>query len=381
MVRRIAVRKILKARQAVRSVVLVSFISLALSILGLLIYTLMVPSEVVLMEAFVWLIEAFSFGGLALAFKIAASRTVTYRARYEILRLESLAALLVSVIAMGITGSIAYKAATGHHEQPSPAIVSLYPLLSGVVSFALERWLHRVLRGLEFRLVSVRMVAEKLALDVAFEVGGGVAILVSNLAGTALWESVAAIVMSFYVAYGLYGIAREAAMHLLGIVPRRLHGDVERKIKHALRRVSRFNRVRRLKLESYGTFTEAEVWLEAPESMSLGEAYYESMRIAHELVRRIPELLRALVILVPERRLAPRARYGVGMRLSSGVPRTSMRRRVSSRRLSSQLASQPSRDTLLSSRPRREPQQPQSQRQRNASSSPEGSSDGKSPQP
>jgi divalent metal cation (Fe/Co/Zn/Cd) transporter len=373
LVRKIAVRKILRAREAVRSAVIVSAVSLALSILGLLTYTLIVRSDVVLMEAFVWLIEALSFGGLAVAFKIAASRTVTYRARYEILRLESLAALIVSIVAIIITGSIAYNAMVSPHREPTPVIVSLYPLLSAVTSLALERWLHRVLHAFEVRLVSVRIIAEKLALDVAFEVGGGLAIIVANLTGRAAWEAIAVVIMAAYVIYGLYNIAKEAALHLIGVVPHHVHETVERKVRHVLRRVTRFNRVRRFKLESYGTFAEVEVWLEAPETMRLGEAYYESLRIARELVHEIPELLRALVILVPRRRISPLEAH-VEMRLSSGVPRTTVRRRFNSRRLSSRLASQPSRDTLLSSRPRRELQQPRSQRQQSGASSQEGSS-------
>jgi len=186
--------------------------------------------------------------------------------------------------------------------------------------------------------------------------------------------------MAAYVVYGLYNIAREAALHLIGVVPHKVHSDVERKVKRVLRRVTRFNRIRRFRLESYGTFAEVEVWLEAPETMSLGEAYYESLHIAHELVHEISELLRALVILVPRRRLTP-LESRVEMRLSSGVPRTAMRRRVSSRRLSSRLASQPSKGTLLSLRPRRESQQSRSQQQQSGVSSRGGSSAGKSPQP
>jgi divalent metal cation (Fe/Co/Zn/Cd) transporter len=380
LVRRIAVRKILRAREAIRSVISVSLVSLALSILGLLAYTLFVKSNVVLMEAFVWLIEALSFSGLAVAFKIAASRTITYRARYEILRLESLAALLVSVVAMFVTASITYNAILSPHEKPTPLLASLYPLLSAAVSFILERWLHKTLHAFEIRLISVKMIAEKLALDVAFEVGGGLSIVFANITGNALWETLAVIVMAIYVMYGLYNIAKESALHLLGIVPHNIHASIERKVKHVLRRVTRFNRIRRFKLESYGTFAEIEVWLEAPETMSLGEAYYESLRIAREIVHEIPEILRALVILVPRRRMVPLETH-VEMRLSSGIPRTTMKRRISSRKLSSQLTLQPSKGTLLSSRPRGESQQSRSQKRQSGASSKEASSNEISPQP
>ncbi|ABM80448.1 putative Co/Zn/Cd cation transporter [Hyperthermus butylicus DSM 5456] len=371
MVRRLAVRKILRARRAIRGVLVVATISLILSLLGLVMYVFYVPSEVILMEAFVWLIEALSFGSLALAFKIAASKTVTYRARYELLRLEALAALITSVVAMFVTSTIMYKAVTAEHREPSPIIVSVYPLGSGIMSFILEHRLSRILRGMRIKLVSVRMIAEKLKLDVVFELGGGVAIIAANLLNSALYETVAALVMSVYVLMGLYGIAREAAMHLLGLVPKSVHRDMEAKVRALLHKVTRYRRIRRLKLESYGTFSEVELWLEAPSSISLGEAYYESIRIARELIHNIPELLRALVVLVPEKE----ATSQLAMRLSEEVPRTRLgRRRRQVRLSSSRSVSRSLRGSVQSLQPRQVPRRVQSQQQRSGDGESQASS-------
>ncbi|BES82434.1 cation transporter [Pyrodictium abyssi] len=300
MVRRLAVRKILTATGVLRSTYIVATVSLALSILGMLIY-LYEPSDVILMESFVWLIEAMSFGGLALAFKVAASRTIVYRARYEILRLESLAVLVAAIVAVFVSLIVAVRNLASSHVEPTPAILAAYPLLSGVTSYLLEKLSIRSLRRIELDIVAVRMIAEKLKLDIVFEIGGGLAILVSNLLGAATPERLAAVAMGAYVVYGLIGIAREAAMHLIGVVPRNDYRDMVVKIEDTLRRASRYQRIRRLRVESYGTFREVELWIEAPPGMTLGVAYRESMRIARRLVHEIPELLRALVVLVPER--------------------------------------------------------------------------------
>lgn len=342
MVRRLAVRKILTATGVLRSAYIVATVSLVLSLVGLLLY-LHEPSDVILMESFVWLIEAMSFGGLALAFKVAASRTVVYRARYEILRLESLAVLIAAIIAVFVSLLVALRNLTSSHAEPTPGVLALYPLLSGVTSYLLERFSIRSLRRVGLDIVAVRMIAEKLKLDIVFEIGGGIAIVMSNLLGTVLPERLAAIAMGAYVVYGLLGIAREAAMHLIGVVSRNAYHSMAMKVEDTLRRASRYQRIRRLRVESYGTFREVEVWIEAPPGMTLGAAYRESMRIARQLVHEIPELLRALVVLVPERqpqRSQREKRYARRSRLPAQRRVTEQRGRGSGR----------------SSRPQREPQ-------------------------
>ncbi|AEM39051.1 cation diffusion facilitator family transporter [Pyrolobus fumarii 1A] len=298
MVRRLAVRKILVASGALRAAYTVALVSLLLSLVGLVLY-LREPSDVILMEAFVWLIEAMSFGSLAVAFRVAASRTVAYRARYEILRLESLAVLVASIIAVMVTLAVAARNAVAPHPEPTPAPLAAYPLASAAASYVLERFMLRSLRRVNLDIVAVRMIAEKLRLDMAFELGGGAAILLANTAATPLPEQIAALAMGAYVTHGLLGMAREAATHLIGIVPRRDHQSIAAKVKATLRKTTRYTRIRKLRVESYGTFREVEVWLEAPPTMTLEEAYQEAQRIARRLIHEIPELLRALVLLVP----------------------------------------------------------------------------------
>lgn len=313
MARRIAVRKILTATAALRSAYTVSLASLLLSAAGLALYTWR-PSGVVLMESFVWLVEAMSFGGLALAFKVAASRTIVYRARYEILRIESLAVLLAALASLAVSLAAATRNLFHDSSGPTPLLLAAYPLASGAASYLLERLSLRSLDRAGIDMVAVRMIAKKLGLDTVFEVSGGLAVVASNMIGTVLPEKAAVAAMSVYVAYSLLGAAREAAMHLVGVVPRSEYLSTFSKVEAVLRRYSRHQRIRRLRVESYGTFREVELWLEAPPDMTLGEAHREAMRIARLLVHEIPEILRALVVLVPERgREAPRSpRRGSG---------------------------------------------------------------------
>lgn len=301
MVRKIAVRKILTATRAIRTTYLVSSVSLLLSIVGIILY-LVTGSDVILMEALIWLVEAMSFGGLAVAFKIAASRALIYRTRYEVLRLESLAVLVTSFVALVVTVLAVLRNIVSGHTGLTPVGFSSYLFISGAVSLVLERVAQRGLRRIGLRIVSIRAIAEKLSLDFVLELAGGSAIVLSNILRSSLIERIVSVAMGIYVSYGVIGIAREAVQHLIGITPHHVYREIRAKVLSSVRRATRYNRIRRLKVESYGTFYEVELWLEAPPGMTLGTAHRESMRIAHRIIHEVPEVLRALVVFVPARR-------------------------------------------------------------------------------
>ncbi len=307
MVRRIAVRKILHATGSLRLISIVVVVSTILSIVGFVLYRL-VPSDVVLMEAFVWLIEAMSFGGLLVAFRAAASRTVFYRARYEILRLESLAALITAVFAMATTVFVIARSLMTQEHEVTPYVFSLYLIASGIVSLVLEHYCVTRMKFFKLRLVAVRVIIEKLKLDIMFELAGGFSIILSNLMNSCTPEKLVSIVMGAYVIYGLFGIAFESAVHLIGVVTKKAYRRIYRMVRGELSRVTKKARVRRMLVKSYGTFYEVELWLEAPPSTTLNAAYRESMKIARRLVHNIPELLRALVIFIPERTMGRKER-------------------------------------------------------------------------
>ncbi len=290
-------RKILRATRVLTYIYLVAGVSSLMSLIGILLYLFVSPSKVVLVEAFVWLVEAISFAGLAVAFKIAASRTMYYRARFEILRMEALASFHLALIGLAITLFIAYKAVTGGKGEPTPVLLSLYPLGSAVMSYLLSRMLHEKLHKLELQIVSIRVVEEKLKFDVLLEAAGGFAIILSNMVHQPLIETGIVVLVALYVVYGLGSLALHNLMYLVGPGPRSERERVSRQIRIVLEREN--YRAKRIRVESYGTFSEAEVWLEYPSDVDLGTAYAEGSRIARLLVRSVPELLRALVILVP----------------------------------------------------------------------------------
>lgn len=305
-VRRIAVRKVLRAKSAVRVLDTTSLASAVMAAIGILLYIMVFESNIILTEAFVWFIEALSFLGLMVAFHVAASRATAYRARYEFLRLEALAALALSVIGVLLTGYIVAKSILGGKSSPTPLPLSLYPLTSALLSFLLERRLHKVFHRLEARLVVIKTVARKLALDVVLEVSGGLAIIASNTLHNPLVETMVVFATAVYVLHGLGSIALESTLYLIGVGPHHVIERTRRSVERIIwSRTGR--RPARLRVETFGTFSEVEVWVEAPPYMSLETAYKYSMNLAKEVVKKVPEVVRAIVILVPWSR-SPRPR-------------------------------------------------------------------------
>ena len=267
-----------------------------MAVLGFSIYLLVYPSRIILFEAFVWLIESLAFLAIAVAFRIASSKTLAYRARYEILRTEMLASLVMAVIGLGVVVFISYKAVFGE-RQVTPMILSLYPIGSGAVSFLLEKRLRSRLWSFEIKLESLKIVSDKLRYDVIIELAGGAAILVSNTIAQGLVETGIVLLVGVYVFYGLLGISYHNLLYLIGPGPLSEREAIRRKI---LRELSRTGyRARMIRVEAYGTFAEAEVWIELDPDKNLADASREASALAKRLVHKIPELLRATIVTVP----------------------------------------------------------------------------------
>lgn len=310
----VSARKILKATDLIKYIYASAIVSALMAAAGVTLYLLVFPSSVVLVEAFVWFVEAITFFSLAVAFNIAASRTVYYKARFEILRIESLMALHSALVGVAVVVFVMWKALFSKGSEPTPILLALYPGVSGLVSYVIERYLFGKLKRLEVRLVSLKFVAEKLRLDVLLEEAGAAVIIVSNLTGLTVFETVIVVGVGLYLLYGLGSIALKNLLYLVGPGPGDERARVRRQIELVLSEMG--YRPRRIRVESYGTFAEAEVWVEYPARATLDKSFRTSVAIARSLVARIPELLRAVVIMVPVKktlvRRYQRIREGVG---------------------------------------------------------------------
>jgi len=252
----------------------------------------------VLFEALVWLVEALSFMGIALSMKIAGSRMMLYRARYEFFRVEALASVVVGLVSVVMVFLVVFKSIVGVRE-PTPSVLALYPIGSGLVSYVLESYLKRRLRKVSFKLASIHVVMSKLRYDVLVEIGGGIAILAANFLGNVLAEKIPLLAIGAYVVHGLVAIIYDNALYLLGPGPYKHMVEVRRRIARAARRLG--YSVRRVRVTLYGSFAEAEVWVELGGEQALKEAHRRALHLARRLIHEVPELLRVLVVTVPSR--------------------------------------------------------------------------------
>ncbi len=291
----VAIRKVLQAARYTRVLDEVVAASAAFALAGIVLYILVYPSGVVLFEAMVWGIEALAFLGVALALRVAASRAAFYRARYEILRVEALVVVALSVAGMTVTLVVVVRSL--HPGEPTPAELALYPLAGALASYFLERLVEARLSEAFLSLVSIEAIRGKLRYDVAFEAGGGVGVLAANVFHSHAVEAAAVVVIGAYVFYGLGSMAAEHLLYLIGPGP----AWRRRMIRRAIAREAAHMGLRlvKLRVEVYGTFAEAEVWIALRPSVTLREAHRLSRLLAVRLVHRIPELLRVVVVPVP----------------------------------------------------------------------------------
>ncbi len=337
MVRKLAVRKVLRVTRELHFVNVIVTVSLALAILGFLLYAFYTSSSVVLMEGFVWLVEALSFFSLMIALRIAASRAAFYGARYEIFRVESFAVVLVSLVAAGITSFNIFhtlEVLARNVGVETPIEVSAYLLGSAATSYVMSSRCKKVLEARKVFVLTAKTIEEKLRLDVVFEAGAGMAIILSNVLDMPLIEGVAALAMGFYVLMGVTLIARDAFLNLIGIGSRELVARTRRNVLNVVKNATQF-KVRKLLIETFGSFAEIELWLEAPPNMTLSRAHRHAVSVAREIVLRVPEVIRALVIIVPQ----SSARLGISQhsyyrrlpRKARRVDRTAYREQAASR--------------------------------------------------
>ena len=100
--RRIAVRKIVRVRRLASVLKRIALADSIFASAGIILYLTLLPYEVVLIDAFLWVLEALLFAGIIATLNVITSKTL-YGARYELLRGESLASLFVAIIATALT--------------------------------------------------------------------------------------------------------------------------------------------------------------------------------------------------------------------------------------------------------------------------------------
>ncbi len=314
--RKLAVRKIIDARKSLRALRVVIIVDLLVASTGLTLYLFLLKSPLLFLDSTLWFMEALMYLTLLLAFYIVSSRTI-YGARYELFRAESLGVLLTSIITGAILTYIAINSTINYLKglaRITPMYMAYYFVCEIMVNIGLITYITRSIRRSKFKFVILENVKSRLLLDIIAEVSSSTGIILSNLTRIIYFELGLLLALTTYALYSISSNAYSATQYLLGIGPKELIVKTKKDVLELLKLYWSL-RPRRIFIRTFGTFSEVELWIEVPPNIRLGKAYRLAVFIAKQLVRSIPHIVRALVIVVPSRRTYVRLKsYGVEKR-------------------------------------------------------------------
>jgi len=296
--RKIAVRKIVKIRRTLillKRIVIANFL---FSILGVVLFLTVMPYDVILIDSFLWTLEALLFVGVLMTLYVITSKTL-YGARYELLRGESLASLFIALFASILTLYLITNKLSTLYQQgvihSSSMLSTVYMFSGAVVSLIIWRYCIKFMNMPGISLVITNTLAKKQLLDSLVDAMLGISVVIANVLNKPIIEVLGIVLTSIYVLKGYIELIKEDVIRLLGT-----HEPIKlkKKIIRIVKLKSGLN-VRKVMLTSLGSFYEAEVWVEAPSTMTLIDAYNHALRLAKNVLHEIHEVIRALVILIP----------------------------------------------------------------------------------
>ena len=295
--RKIAVRKIVRMRRTASVLKRIMLADLTFAIVGLALYMTVLPYDVVVIDAFLWVLEALMSAGVVVTLNVITSRTL-YGARYEVLRGESVASLLIALAAVVVSAHLladeVSEALNGHSLGASHPLSTVYIFAGAAASLLI--WHRMKLVGVgSVRILAARTLIKKQLLNAVADAALGTSVLAANAIGTTLIEAVGVVGISAYVLLGYFEIVKEDVMRLIGTYE---PVGIKERVSRVVRSVSKL-RVRKIVLTALGSFYEVEVWVEAPAETSLIKAYEAALRAARSVVSRVPEVIRALIIVIP----------------------------------------------------------------------------------
>ncbi len=147
--RKIAIRKIVRMRKTLtllKRIIIAYFLS---SMFGIALFLTLMPYDVILIDSFLWVLEALLFTGMLLTLYVVTSKTL-YGARYELLRGESLVSPFIALFATLITlylivskaNSLSYLSVV----HTSDIISTLYVFSGALVSLIIWRYCVKFMR-------------------------------------------------------------------------------------------------------------------------------------------------------------------------------------------------------------------------------------------
>ena len=306
--RSIIARKIMKVREAMRTLNVVVLGSLIYGAFGLSLCHFIYFSNLVFLESIIWLMEALAFFGSIITIRLITSKTL-HTSRYELLRTEVLISLFLMLITAGVAGKLLISAIFHTKVAPTPFWFAFYFFGGALLSYAFYLWIYNYHNFIEIKLLFTKAALEKLKIDSLIEAVAGICVILNTF--SSLIEKTAIILLSSYVLYESLKFAKSLFAYLIGVTD--VEEDVKRNIRKIAERVSGY-KIRRLITKSFGSFVETEIWLEAPYGLKLDKAHKIAVKTAKTVIVSIPEVVRALVILIPGEKSGKRKREFIVLR-------------------------------------------------------------------
>ena len=198
--RRIAVRKIVRVRRVASVLKRIAIADFVFASSGIVLYLTLLPYEVVLVDAFLWVLEALLFAGIIATLNVITSKTL-YGARYELLRGESLASLFVAVVATALTTQMLASKVSAlinySHLGTSHPLSATYIFAGAAVSALIYRWCRNLTRVTKVKALIANTLARKQLLDAVIDAILGTSVLLANLTNEPLIEVVGIIPVVF----------------------------------------------------------------------------------------------------------------------------------------------------------------------------------------
>ncbi|MEL9996901.1 MAG: cation transporter [Sulfolobales archaeon] len=291
MLGRVTVKKIVRFYRMANLFKILFISSLTYGLLGVLLYLIVVRSNLILIDSILWILDSITYLTLFIVLKVVTSKTLNGR-RYELLRVEDVSSIFIAVITISVV--IYLIPSTLANTEITSSEFSLYLIGSGILSYIFSRY---VLKYGRYGKVLVKSTAVKTSLDALIEFVNSIALILSNILQLVIIENILVLMVSAYAIKCSVNVVKESVFNLLDInYPRHL----KYRIINIVERHANVS-VKKVLLRNLGSFVEVELWVRLPSNATLKTTQVLISSMTKEILIKIPEVIKVLVVAIPDK--------------------------------------------------------------------------------
>jgi len=290
MLGRVTVKKIVRFYRMANLFKILFISSLTYGLLGMLLYLLVVKSNLILIDSILWILDSITYLTLFIVLRVVTSKTLNGR-RYELLRVEDISSIFIAVITISVV--IYLIPSTLVNTEITSSEFSLYLIGSGILSYVFSKY---VLMYGKYGRVLIKSTAVKTSLDALIEFVNSIALILSNILQLVVIENLLVLAISIYAVKCSVNIIKESVFNLLDI-------NYPRHLKYRIINIVERNTnvsVKKVLLRNLGSFVEVELWVKLPSNATLRTTQVLISSITREILIKIPEVIKVLVVAIPD---------------------------------------------------------------------------------